>query len=143
MARVDPDDDTIERFVVRHYRYDASRHERRHVVVGAFDNRSEFEACLRDCGAALDQRRDSGEHVDPREHISGTIEAAGHRRLAANGRMLVRAAEHGVVPAQLRAADLPSNVGVLRVESAGLPRQRGPLRRRVRRWLKTIPRQVR
>jgi hypothetical protein len=46
VAAVDPDDDTICRYVVRHYRYDPDRHERRHVVVAAFDNESEYDACL-------------------------------------------------------------------------------------------------
>jgi hypothetical protein len=33
MARVDAEDDTLRRYIVRHYRYDPERHERRHVVV--------------------------------------------------------------------------------------------------------------
>lgn len=37
MALVDSDDDTLDRFVVWHYGYDAVRHERRNVVVTAFD----------------------------------------------------------------------------------------------------------
>ncbi|HET7386300.1 MAG TPA: hypothetical protein VFJ19_06495 [Nocardioidaceae bacterium] len=142
MPRVDPDDDTLERFVVRHYRYDASRHERRHVVVAAFDNRDEFEACLRECSAALAERRESDPDVDPHEHISGTIQSAGHRQLAANGRMLVRAAEHGVVPAQLRGMELPRNAATY--SSQGTPSAVPTLLgRRIRRWLATIPRQRR
>jgi hypothetical protein len=39
MARVDPEDDTIWRFIACHYRYDPQRQERRHVVVAAFDRR--------------------------------------------------------------------------------------------------------
>jgi hypothetical protein len=35
MARVDPEDDSIERFIVRRYRYDSQRRERRHVVAVA------------------------------------------------------------------------------------------------------------
>jgi len=45
MARVDPDDDK-RRYIVRHYRHDPERHDRRHVVVAAFDSRREFSACL-------------------------------------------------------------------------------------------------
>jgi hypothetical protein len=33
---VDADDDTIHRWVVRHYAHDSGRHERRHQVVAAF-----------------------------------------------------------------------------------------------------------
>jgi hypothetical protein len=39
---VDPDDDETERYVVRLYAHDPQRHERRHQVVGAFDNKAEF-----------------------------------------------------------------------------------------------------
>jgi hypothetical protein len=44
VARVDPDDDSIHRWVVWHYRYDSYRSERRNVVVAAFDNPGEFFA---------------------------------------------------------------------------------------------------
>jgi hypothetical protein len=43
MAQVDPADDSIKRFIVRHYRYDPERRERRHVVVAAFDNEPEYQ----------------------------------------------------------------------------------------------------
>ena len=46
VARVDPGDDSIERFIVRHYRYDPQRRERRHVVVAVFGNEREFQACV-------------------------------------------------------------------------------------------------
>ena len=36
-AMVDPDDDTLERFVVWHYGCDTVRHERRNAVAIAFD----------------------------------------------------------------------------------------------------------
>jgi hypothetical protein len=41
---VDPDDDSLGRDVVWHFRYDAVRDERRNVVVAAFDNEQEFLA---------------------------------------------------------------------------------------------------
>jgi hypothetical protein len=44
MAVVDPDDDSIQRYVVWHYCYDADRNERRNVVVAAFDEEQEFLA---------------------------------------------------------------------------------------------------
>lgn len=46
VARVDPNDDSIERWSVRWYRYDPDRHERRHVTVAAFDNASEYYECM-------------------------------------------------------------------------------------------------
>ena len=44
---MDVTDDSIRRFVVRHYRYDPERRERRHVVVQAFDTEAEFDALIR------------------------------------------------------------------------------------------------
>jgi hypothetical protein len=35
MPRVDPQDDSIRRWVVHHYRYDPHRRERRHVLISA------------------------------------------------------------------------------------------------------------
>jgi hypothetical protein len=51
MAKVDADDDTIRRFVVQHYRYDPDRHERRPVVIAAFDNEAECEASMHEAQA--------------------------------------------------------------------------------------------
>jgi hypothetical protein len=121
VARVDPNDDSIHRFVVHHYRYDPDRHERRHVVVAAFDTAQEFEAYLTQADAALRERIARGERVDPAEHISGTDYEPGYRRKQANGRFLTRAIRHGVVPANLDDLELPSNVGIVR---AGVPRSR-------------------
>ncbi len=132
MAAVNPDDDTVRRYVVRHYRYDPDRRERRHVVVGAFDNESEYDACLVAADAALGARRDSGEVVDPREHISGTVYEPGYRRLQQNGRLLRRAAEHGVWPPNWQDIELPSNVGIVQV---GHPDKRTPWWRQLFRWM--------
>jgi hypothetical protein len=65
VARVDPENDGVRRFIVRHYRYDPDRHERRHVVVAAFDNKREFLACLEQVRAEIERRKNRGEHVDP------------------------------------------------------------------------------
>lgn len=123
VVAVDPDDDTIRRYVVRHYRFDPDRHERRHVVVAAFDNESEWDWCLGATEAALRARRDTGEAVDPREHVSGTVYEPGHRRLQQNGRLLRRAAEHGVVPPNWQDLEVPPNIGVVQ---AGRPDRRMP-----------------
>ena len=112
MAAVDPADDSIQRYVVRYYRYDPDRHERRHVVVAAFDNQSEFEACLDATAAALRTRRAAGEDVDPREYISGLVYEPGYHRLQANAHMLRRALEHQVVPSNWHDLDLPPNVSI-------------------------------
>jgi hypothetical protein len=69
MAHVDPADDSIERFIVRHYRHDPQRRERRHVVVAAFDNDQEFWACMNNLRDEINARRDHGEPVDQGEHV--------------------------------------------------------------------------
>src|SRR5215510_12489059 len=112
MAAVDPDDDSIQRYVVRDYRYDPDRHERRHVVVAAFDSQREFEACLEATATALRARRETGEDVDPREYISGLVYEPGYRRIQANAHLLRRAIEHRAVPPNWQDLDLPPNMSV-------------------------------
>jgi hypothetical protein len=115
VARVDPEDDDVLRFVVRHYRYDPERRERRHVVVCAFDNEQDFLACIDDLRAEIERRRCRGEPVDPREHASGVVHEPGYRRRAANGHLAMRALRHGVAPGRwLDELELPSNVSVER-----------------------------
>jgi len=91
MAQVDPEDDSIQRFIVRHYRYDPERRERRHVLVAAFDNEAEYQARLQSEEAEIQRRRDNGESVDRREHVSGSVYGPGYLRRAANGHLLSRA----------------------------------------------------
>jgi hypothetical protein len=56
VARVDPDDYDIDRWVVRRYAYDPLRHERRHQVVAAFDNEGQFLALIAQSRELLQQR---------------------------------------------------------------------------------------
>ena len=77
-------DDGIRRFVVRHYRYDPARRERRHVVVAAFDNRREFNACVASVEAEIRNRPAAGEQVESNEHASGIVREPGADRRAAN-----------------------------------------------------------
>ena len=95
MPEVDPDDDTIKRYVVRRYAYDPRRHERRHQVVAAFDNKREFSRLISTLNDDLERRRAAGESVDAREHITGLILEPGSRRGARARRLLTRrAAQH-------------------------------------------------
>jgi hypothetical protein len=118
VARVDPADDDALRYIVRHYRYDPARHERRHVDVAAFDNEREFDACAARIREEIERRRRDGEPVDPREHVSGVVQEPGYRRRAANGRLVGRAIAHGVAPRMLDELELPSNVSFVRAERA-------------------------
>jgi len=116
MPRVDSDDDSIERFIVRHYRYDPQRRERRHVVVAAFDNEQEFGACMENVQAEINARRERGEPVDPGEHASGIVHEPGYLRRAANGHLLSRAIRHGATGSWIEELELPSNMSVVRAE---------------------------
>jgi hypothetical protein len=135
VARVDPDDDNLRRYVVHHYRYDPVRHERRHVVVAAFDSRREFSACLDAVSEEIRRRRAAGGHVDPSEHVSGIVYEPGSRRRAANGRLVMRALSHGVAPGPwMDELELPSNMAVFGA-SARPGHQQARLGRLIRRWL--------
>ena len=95
MAAVDPDDDEIRRYVVHWYAYEPQRHERRHQVIAAVDNKREYRALLKDAETQLRRRRAAGEQIDACEHISGVIMEPGYRRLQQNARLLRRAVQHG------------------------------------------------
>ena len=142
MARVDAADDTIRRFVVRHYRFDPERRERRDVTVDAFDNRAEFEAQLALIQRDIDRRRVAGEPVDRNEHASGIVCEPGNRQRAANGRQVLRALRRGVPPGPwIDRLDLPSNI---RAYGPGVggddPGLVGRARKAIRRWLGGTPR---
>jgi hypothetical protein len=109
VAVVDPDDDTVARYVVMHYRYDADRQERRHVVVAAFDDPDEFHADIHVRAEQLRARRENGEDVERLEHITGRTYAAGYHRQQRDAHLLKRAIEHGVALV-LDDLDLPPNV---------------------------------
>jgi hypothetical protein len=121
MARADPGDDSIERFIVRHYRYDPGRRERRHVVVAAFDNEPEFRACMEGVQAEIRRRRGAGEPVDPGEHVSGVVHEPGYLRRAANGHLVRRAIRHGVAGRWIEELELPSNMAVAQAERPAVP----------------------
>lgn len=115
MALVDPEDDSIIRYVLMHYRYDPDRHERRHVAVAAYDNEPEFERAFATLAAEIERARAAGGDVDRQEHVTGHIREPGHRARAQYGRLISRAIEHGVAPSDVRRADLP--VGMALVQS--------------------------
>lgn len=112
MVQVDPGNDEIQRFVVRHYRFDPERNERRHVVVAAYDNEREFGEHVNRLNTDLVRQRQAGEVLDAQEHVSGVVLEPRHRELSQNGRLLRRAAEHGSVPRDLLRIPLPRHVSL-------------------------------
>ncbi|MCW2570892.1 MAG: hypothetical protein JWO88_950 [Frankiales bacterium] len=119
MASVDYDDDGIRRFVVRRYAYDPARRERRHIVVAVLDNKRDFDRVFERYTQELQRRRDDGEPVDPREHISGHVLEPGHLARTANGHLVRRAIERGVYPDRLRDVELPGNIAVFTAGGEG------------------------
>lgn len=115
MATADYDNDAIRRFVVRRYAYDPERRERRHIVVAVVDNQREFDRFFERYAGELQQRRDDGEQVDPREHISGLVMEPGYLARAANGHLVRRAIDHGVYAERLRDIELPGSMAVFTV----------------------------
>ena len=88
---MDPDDDSIRRFVIYRYAYDPDRRERRHQLVAAYDDVEEFER-------ELDLARDRLTGLDRREHWSGTIKEPGHDRRTRAAHLVRRCVEHGARP---------------------------------------------
>ncbi len=120
MGAVDEMDDSITRYVVRHYRFDPDRRERRPVVVGVYDTEREWRAHLDRVTADIGRRRAAGERVDRREHATGGILRPGDRERAATAHLVRRAMEHGVHPATiLRERELPSSMVVFGVDESG------------------------
>lgn len=116
MAELDPDDDTLLRFVVRRYAYDPARHERRHQTVAAFDNMGEFRELIDRLVRELRGRRAAGEAIDPQEHITGVVLGPGHQRRQTDARLLRSAVKRGALTEALLARlDLPPNVGFVRL----------------------------
>ena len=116
MVAVDPDDDGVQRYVVRRYANDPLRHERRHQVVAAFDNEQEFRRLLESLSGDLERRRDVGQPIDPREHYTGHRLEPGYRRRQRYGRVLREAIRRRVSISDefIDRLDLPGNMFVAR-----------------------------
>ncbi|MGZ4599931.1 MAG: hypothetical protein ACXVGS_08740 [Oryzihumus sp.] len=137
MARVDPEDDDLRRFVVHHYRYDPQRHERRHVLVEAFDTAAEARTCLDRVRAEIERRRETDPGFDRREYVSSRTLEPGDRRREANSRLLRRTIRHGVTPGDWADdLELPSSTSRLRFGRDPGRRTTAMLRWRLHRWRK-------
>lgn len=95
MAEVDPTDDAIERFVVRHYRSGPARKGRERVDLVAFDNVAEYESRLNVEHLHLERRRAEG-LVARWERIEGVQLQPGDRQRATDKRRFMKDVAHGV-----------------------------------------------
>ena len=119
LPEVDPGDDSICRWVLHHYRFDPERHQRRNVVVAAYNDETEFEAALATYARRIQTEVADGTR-EPAEHVSGVLWRAGHQAAQARGRTLRKAIMRGVDPRRLPLdGPLPSNVTVFGWDSEG------------------------
>jgi len=86
VAVVDPGDDSLNRYVLYHYRSDPDRNERRNVVVIAYDNEHEFLAEIERWSQLLNERQSRGE-AEPVEHVFGLLKPPGATAQAARERI--------------------------------------------------------
>ncbi len=117
MVAVDPEDDSIRRWVIHQYRYDPQRRQRRHVLVRAVDNPRDFEGALSQLHGQIERERTSAKS-DPAEHVTGTVWEPGDRARATTGHLVRRALEHGADPSRiLKSGPLPSNKAILQFDN--------------------------
>ncbi|MET4637701.1 hypothetical protein [Mycetocola sp. 2940] len=113
MSEVDPDDDTIWRWVIHHYRFDPTRNQRRNVRVAAYDDESEFRSELDRYTELIRSEIAVGTRSN-RESVSGIALEPGHLAAQAGGHDVRRAIEHNVNPERLlRTAPIPHNMALL------------------------------
>ena len=78
MSKVDPLDDSLDRWVVQRYRFDAVRSERRNVDEVAFDNEPEFRSYIEHATRRLAEEKSVGRAEDV-EHYLGHHRPPGYR----------------------------------------------------------------
>jgi len=119
MAQVDPQDDTIWRWVIRHYRFDPERNERRHVVVAAYDNDAEYELEFDRYSSRIRAEIAAGTRSD-REHVSAMAMHPGYRAEQVRAHAVRRAMKHGAdFRPLLSDGPLPSNMAVFGITDDG------------------------
>lgn len=121
LSEVDPNDDSIWRWLLQHYRFDPDRCERRSVVVTAYDTAAEFEAALAAYDHRLTAEIEAGTR-DGREHLSGVTWNPGYHAEQARGRLARDAVRHGVDPRSvLNEGGLAWNVAAFGWDDDGRP----------------------
>ena len=82
MARVDPDNDSVDRGVVWWYRFDPATNCRRNRAVAAYDNEREWWNAVECLQADIKELQAEGAS-DDREHASGSWLPRGYRGVVA------------------------------------------------------------
>jgi hypothetical protein len=89
VARIDPFDESLDRWVVEHYAFDPERHERWNRPVVAFDHPDEMVAFIESAAAELKRRQRQG-LADEREQYSGRRREPGYEKASQRDRIAVR-----------------------------------------------------
>src|SRR4051794_2594395 len=97
MPEVDPEDDTVTRFVIWHFRYDPDRRERRNVLVTAYDAEAEFELAIEALSRDLKLSKARGE-AEEWERLTGIVYEPGDGDRARRKRMQPRLPFSAVTP---------------------------------------------
>lgn len=116
MSEIDISDDSLTRYVVKHYKFDPSTKHFIHLELMAFDNKKEFEMKISELGKSLKHLQDSHE-VTSKEYIYGAIYKPGHFDQTNQMHLVKRMIRHGVNPNAYLAQNKKtgfSNYGVLR-----------------------------
>ena len=79
MARVNIDDETVNRYSVWHHRFDAETNHFRWFLIDCFDKEKEMDSLLNELWADLDIRLLNGE-TQPKEQFAGRIRKSSKRR---------------------------------------------------------------
>ena len=95
MTVVDPNDDSVDRWVILHYGYDNTRREWRTHALEAFDDESECDASIKMLSQKLDEEVKNG-LKDCREEFSVALWPRGRNADIARSRIVRKAAQKGV-----------------------------------------------
>jgi hypothetical protein len=97
MSEIDISDDSLTRYVVKHYKFDPSTKHFIHLELMAFDNKKELEMKISELGKSLKHLQDSHE-VTSKEYIYGAIYKPGHFDQTNQMHLVKRMIRHGVNP---------------------------------------------
>jgi hypothetical protein len=95
VGQIDVNDDSVIRYVLKHYKFDPSRNEYRHVVIGVFSKKREFKKLLKIAKKELESK--TGDQYR-REYISGEVIFPGDLEKKRHSRFIKRLIAHGVSP---------------------------------------------
>ena len=94
VSAIDPEDDTQDRFLVQHYRFDEGRNERRLVSVAAYSSRREALRDMKQRQRELTKLQGVG-LAEPTEYICSGPRRAGQQARAAQTRMEIKRMRSG------------------------------------------------